>query len=352
MKSVHLQQNLEQHLQASGLRVSQPQLKNLALLSHGLAVSPNCHLSNLALGLPVAARRENLIQRLRRFLKRGELSWHRCYGRLVRHLFAHWQGQEVALVMDRTDIGQRLSILVLGVAYGKRLLPLKWRVLPFGGTGAAVQIKLLAQVKPHLPRDCRIHYYGDCEFRAIDLQRYLKGCEWHWHTGLKGDTYVTLADGTTCQLRTLVHQGERRYWQEVYITKALFGPVNLIADWSPNQDYARFWAVDLPANPTAWRRGRKRFWIEPTFRDWKSYGFDLEATQIEDVKRLEVLILGMAVTTLWMIHIGSWLTHHGYDAHLDRTHYPDYSLFRRGRDHVMRSRTMGWTIPVGFTVLH
>lgn len=147
-------------------------------------------------------------------------------------------------------------------------------------------------------------------------------------------------------------QGDRRYWQNVSITKSNFGPVNLIADWSPNQAYARFWSTDLPADPTAWRRGRKRFWIEPTFRDWKSYGFDLEATQITDRKRLEVLILGMAVTTLWMIHIGSWLTHYGYDSALDRTQHSDYSLFRLGRDRVIRSRTMCWSIPVGFTVLH
>lgn len=352
MKSVHLQQNLEQHLKEIGLKVSEPEMKRLALLSQSLAVSSNCHLSNLALGMPVEAKRENLIQRLRRFLKGGGLGWHRCYGLLVRHLFEHWQGQEVALVMDRTDIGQRVSILVLGAAYKKRLLPLSWRILPFGGTGAKVQIRLLEQVKPYLPKDCPIHYYGDCEFRSIDLQGYLKGCEWHWHTGLKGDTYVTFSDGTERQLRTLVQKGERHYWSEVYITKELFGPVNLIADWTSKQDFPHFWSVDLPADPSAWRRGRKRFWIEPTFRDWKSYGFDLESTQIKDDERLEVLILGMAITTLWMLHIGSWLTHYGRDHQLDRSRHPDYSLFRRGRDYVTRSRTMGWTVPVGFTVLH
>lgn len=352
MKSVHFQQNLEQHLREIGLKVSRPHLSNLALLSHALAVSPNCHLSNLALGIPVDAKRENLIQRLRRFLNRGALGWHHCYGQLVRHLFAHWQGREVTLVMDRTDLGQQLSILMLGVAYRKRLLPLNWRLLSFGGTGAQVQLGLLKQVAPYLPKQWRIHFYGDCEFRATSLQAYCRERHWHWHAGLKGDTYVTLTDGSEWQLRDLVKQGDRRYWQNVSITKSNFGPVNLIADWSPNQAYARFWSTDLPADPTAWRRGRKRFWIEPTFRDWKSYGFDLEATQITDRKRLEVLILGMAVTTLWMIHIGSWLTHYGYDSALDRTQHSDYSLFRLGRDRVIRSRTMCWSIPVGFTVLH
>lgn len=353
MKSVHLQQKVEQELRRVGLKVSEAQLKNLALLSHALAVSNSCHLSELALGLPIAARRENLIQRLRRYLKGGEYGWQRCYGQLVRHLFAHWQGREVALVMDRTDIGQRLSILVVGAAYQKRLLPLNWRVLPFGGTGAAVQKALLRPLVPYLPKQCRIHFYGDCEFRATDLQGYCQQQQWHWQTGVKSDTYVTLTDGAECQLRELpLDKGERRFWQQVYLTKEHFGPVNLIADWSPNQDFPRFWSLDLPADPSAWRRGRKRFWIEPSFRDWKSYGFDLEASQLEDPQRLEVLLLGMAVTTLWMIHLGDWLTQHGDEAHLDRSRHPDYSLFRRGRDHVTRCRTMGWSIPVGFTGLH
>ncbi len=44
-------------------------LLNLALLVLGLAQSPNCHLSTLATVLPLDARRDNLIQRLRRWLK-------------------------------------------------------------------------------------------------------------------------------------------------------------------------------------------------------------------------------------------------------------------------------------------
>lgn len=62
MKSVHLQPKIEQELRAVGLKVSEPQGKNLALLSHALAVSSSCHLSELALGLPIDGRRKNLMQ--------------------------------------------------------------------------------------------------------------------------------------------------------------------------------------------------------------------------------------------------------------------------------------------------
>ena len=322
MNSLHLHHRLVQHLTALRLPLSQPQQTNLALGCQVLAVSPNCHLATLALGLPLPGQGENLIQRLRRDLKKEPLQSDRCYQPLVRYLFAHWTGQEVSLVMDRTDLEHRWSILTLGVAYGKRLVPLAWQVLPFGGTSADDQIKLLKRVQPHLPplSQVRVHFYGDREFRAVPLQQVCRQYHWHWQVGLKSDLYFCDQTGSWQPLRALALQsGQRRYL---------------------NQDSPRYWALDLPAEALAWRRGRKRFWIEPTFRDWKSYGFDLEQSQIDDPDRLQVLLLGIAWTTVWMLHIGDWLTRH------------DYSLFRLGRDYVQRALTMGWTIPVGFTVSH
>ena len=148
MQSVHLQRNLVQYLQETGMNLSKPQLTNLALWCQGLATSPDCHLTNVALGLPIPGQRTSLVQRLRRFLDHESLSWSRSYAPLVQHLMDNWHGREVALVMDRTDLGHSWSILTLGVAYRKRLLPLTWRILPFGGTGEEVQKRLLSQVAP------------------------------------------------------------------------------------------------------------------------------------------------------------------------------------------------------------
>ena len=116
MNSLHLHHQLVQHLTALHLPLSQPQQTNLALGCQVLAVSPNCHLATLALGLPLPGQGENLIQRLRRDLKKEALQSARCYQPLVRHLFAHWTGREVSLVMGRTDLEHRWSILTVGVA--------------------------------------------------------------------------------------------------------------------------------------------------------------------------------------------------------------------------------------------
>jgi hypothetical protein len=62
--------------------------------------------------------------------------------------------------------------------------------------------------------------------------------------------------------------------------------------------------------------------------------------------------LALAITTVWLIHIGDWLTQHGRRHWLEPSHKNDYSLFRLGRDHLQRARTLGCKVPVGFTVSH
>jgi hypothetical protein len=354
VNSLQLHRQLTQELASIGLKARPKQRANLALLCQTLAFSPNCHLATLALGLPLPGRRENLIQHLRRTLKNQQLQAAECYQPLVRHLFAHWPDHEINLVMDRTDLENRWSLLTLGVAHQKRLVPLAWGLLPFGGTSADEQATLLKRVQPALPptSQVRINFYGDCEFRAVPVQQLCQGFGWHWQVGLKSDLWFRSPAGEWQPLKALgLQPGQRRYLTGVDLTREhQFGPVNVIADWAPPQDTPRYWALDLPVDGHAWRRGRKRYWIEPTFRDWKSYGFDLERSQITDRSRLEVLLLGMAVTTVWLIHVGEQLQHSGQAYELVAKAQTDYSVFRLGRDYLQRCRTLDRTVPVGFTV--
>jgi hypothetical protein len=335
-----------------GVVAAKPELANLAFFCQALAFSPNAHLANLALNLPLDAQRENLIQRLRRFLKDDTLSPGSLYRPIRQYLFAHWTLHEVPLVMDRTDIEDRWSLLMLGAVYKKRLLPLCWQTLPYGSSSAAEQMALLWQVQKDLPKQVRVHFYGDCEFRAVEVQQLCRQFQWHYQVGIKSDTYFRRPNSVWQTLSSLgLKEGERGYLQGIYLSKQHeYGPLNVIADWTTQQESPQDWALDLEANGEAYRRGRKRYWIEPTFRDWKSYGFDLEASQIAERERLEVVLLGMAMTTVWMIHVGDWLIVNGAAALIAPAEKSDYSLFRLGRDYVQRCRVMNWRVPVGFAV--
>lgn len=330
------------------------QVRNQALITQALIYSPDCHLATLATRLPVPGQRDNLVQRIRRWLANQAVTQDRCYIPLVRRLFAQWSGAEVGLVLDRTDIENQWSILMLAIAFRHRALPLAWRVLPFGGTSAETQVTLLKQVQPCLPdpQQVRIMLYGDCEFRAVEVQRYCQAHHWHWQLGLKSDTLFRQATADWQPLRALAPtQGQRRYIQDVILTQRhAFGPVNLIADWTSEEDTPCYVVTDQRADRHAWRRGRKRFWIEPFFRDWKSYGFDLESSKLVHPRRLETLLLGMATATLWIVHIGQWLIRTGRRFWLEARHKQDYSIFRLGRDYAVCSQRVDWQLPIGFTV--
>jgi hypothetical protein len=319
-----------------------------------MAHSPNCHLATLANRLAVPGQRENLVQRIRRWLDNRAITQARCYMPLVYELFQTWSGVELGLVMDRTDLEDRWSVLLLGAAFRHRVLPLAWCVLPFGSTNAETQLALLKQVQPALPdpEQVRITFYGDCEFRAVSLQRYCQARGWGWHLGLKSDLLFRQEPGDWQALRSIaVPKGQRRYLSQVHLTRQhAFGPVNLIADWTSAEETPRYVVTNQPADRHAWRRGRKRFWIEPTFRDWKSYGFDLEKSKLTHSERIQTLLLTMAVTTLWMTHIGNWVDTTGRRPLLEASNKRDYSIFRRGRDYLTRAQTQDWPIPVGFSV--
>lgn len=351
MNSVCLTDRIAQGLRDVGLRASQPQLENLALLCQALAYSPDCHLANLALHVPRAGRRDSLTQRLQRWLKNERVAAADSYAPVMQRMLQTWTGSEICLVLDRTDLAADLSILLLGLAYRKRTLPLTWQVLRFGGTGAAEQVPLLARVQPYLPAGRPVCLLADNEFRSLELQAWCRDHGWHWQVGVRCELNFRTAATTWRPLRSLaLAPGERRYLQAVSLgVHEAFGPVNLIADWAPQQAGPHYWALDRPANGQAWRYGRKRYWIEPTFRDWKSAGFDLEASHMREPQRLERLLLAMTLTSLWLCHIAEWLQQSGRAAAFARRP-DDYSRLRLARDYLQRCQLLGGAIPVSFDV--
>jgi hypothetical protein len=345
-----LYRNLKTELRQRLPAANKSQVQNLALLTQALVFSDNCHLANLALQLPVAGQRDSLIQRLVRFLDNWRVSWRAHYLPLAADLLAHWPDQEINLVMDRTDIEREKSILLLALAFKHRALPLTWRVLSFGGTGERCQLALLEEVRPYLPTGKRVMFLGDSEFRAVGLQRYCRNQDWDWQVGLKSDTLFQQGEASWQPLNSVpIQQGQRHYLHHVTLTQSkAFPAVHLMVDWTHKGDNPRYVACNQPTNRFSWRRGRKRFWIEPTFRDWKSYGFDLESTHILDDHRLNRLLLAMSVATLWLIHLGHWLVVTQRDRWLVAPHRRDYSLFRLGRDYARRSQLRYWELPIRF----
>ena len=96
----------------------------------------------------------------------------------------------------------------------------------------------------------RVTLFADCEFRAVDLQKYCRKNQWHWQVGVKSDTYYRTEGGQWQLLSTLKpKKGGRLYLQNIYLTKGHdFGPVNLIVEWRAKEDHPRYIVLDQKAD--------------------------------------------------------------------------------------------------------
>ena len=95
-----------------------------------------------------------------------------------------------------------------------------------------------------------------------------------------------------------------------------------------------------------------RMRVESTFQDTKSRGWDLEASLIADLERLNRLLLALFVAMWWVIHLAASCIHHGQRARFDRHDRRDKSLFRLGclwlKDLLRRARNrsvLTWCLP-------
>ncbi|HXF61057.1 MAG TPA: hypothetical protein VNK95_05535 [Caldilineaceae bacterium] len=80
---------------------------------------------------------------------------------------------------------------------------------------------------------------------------------------------------------------------------------------------------------------------------------DLETLQTylnlnQDEKRIERLVLGVCLTFVWLIALGSWIVKHGLRHFVDHKSRRDKSYFRIGWDWLARCLRLGDPFPFRF----
>src|SRR5258708_6767751 len=106
---------------------------------------------------------------------------------------------------------------------------------------------------------------------------------------------------------------------------------HLSAVWDTGHKEAWFLISDLPAGRGRVREYARRMRVESTFQDGKSRGWNLEASLIEDLARLNRLLLALFLAMWWVSHLAASCIHHGKREQFDRHDRRDKSIFRLGQ---------------------
>ena len=152
----------------------QTRVRNFSWLLAGLFTSRSVHLSKIASKIPTTkATLPSAVRRMSRLLNNAAIRPREWYEPLARRLLecqARKLG-EIRLIVDGTKVGFNHQLLMVGLAYGKRALPMAWSWVRSekGHSSSYKQRALLGHVRRLVPDGARVSVVGDSEFGAVKV---------------------------------------------------------------------------------------------------------------------------------------------------------------------------------------
>ena len=315
------------------------QVAKLALFSYGVVLAENSQQMAIARKVVCGERVASAATRLRRFVKNEK--W------LVEQFFEEWSSailtrvntMRVYLLVDETKIKDRIAVMMVGIAFDSRCIPLVWycykanskKGYPRGGQSQLIAY-LLSLVQRGMPSGMKAVVMADrgigtspklCKqvnkqglyylFRITKQTKIIvNGQELTiYNQAKRGSSWS--ASGTVFKRRGRVPAHVRAIWDSCYGT-----PLLLVTN-----------ALGL----SGWEY-RRRNWQEQTFRDLKSGGWHWPRSYLERPDRMRRFLAILVVAYVWMISLGTHAVEQGRARPLIRDKAGkwrrQWSLFKEG----------------------
>ena len=315
------------------------QVENVALFSHGVIKAESCQQQQIARQVACGERVESAARRLRRFLDNEAFPLAAFFEEWTRWVVSSLPEGEVYLLVDETKLGDRIGVMVVGVAWEGRSIPLAWRsyrancaeAYPAEGQVKLIE-DLLKQVQKGIPTQRTVIVLAD---RGIgpspDLCRAIDAMGWCYLFRVTRKCKICTEQGDFT-IADMVQEGELWTASGKIFRKRGRLPAHAHAIWSVGYDEP--WAlVTNYANLTGYEYGYRN-WEEQGFRDLKSGGWQWGASRIRHPDHMDRLLVILVLAYAWILALGGLAVRAGrahplhvcQDGHRRR----HWSLFKEG----------------------
>ncbi len=322
---IELEEKLGKHLALNKARLS-----CLSLLVLSLIQEKTVNLVRLSLSFQGKAQAESHYRRLKRFFSEVNLD-EAVIARLILNFLP---SAPYIVCVDRTNwkFGKaNINILVIAIAHRGIAFPIVWSFLEKQANSSTEErIDLLKRflelVKPH---DIEF-FVADREFIGDTWFNYLDNRKVAFAIRLRNNSLVD----NWCKVFALFSHlpvGELKLLQQSY--QICNCSLQLSGMKLAHNDYAIIVTNRHPAK--AFIAYQKRWEIEMLFAALKKTGFDIEATHMTRLTKLNTLLSVLALTFVWAHRIGEWL-HDSKTKVLKRKAHRrrEKSFFRHGIDYL------------------
>ncbi|NJR12772.1 transposase [bacterium] len=333
------------------------QQQNVALFSYGVIQSQSCQQAAIARAVSCGEQVESTARRFRRWLDNTAVDLSAFFQDWSRWVVSQRTDDTVTLLVDETKLQDRIGVMMVGLAWQGRCLPLAWRVYransqpDYPAEGQVGMIRaLLEAVKAGIGPDYAVRVLAD---RGIgcspDLCRVVAGLGWHYLFRV------------TCQTKVVTDEGEYTIAQQVQPGEIWMQsgrvfkqrgrlPAHARALWGVGYDEP--WALVTNDARLTGHEYARRNWQEQSFRDLKSGGWHWGDSRLRCPQHVANLLIVLALSYTWMVALGSQAVAAGCAQPLVRrangTVRRLWSLFREGLRYFVQV-VQRHTVCLGFT---
>lgn len=299
-----------------------PQISGLATWSFGMVMTRSSSVTQVSnLIAKINAEPENTVrQRLKEWYKSGEakskkgnkrasVEVNECFSSLLEWIIdlLPQTTKELPIAIDATSIGQNFTVLSINVLYRRCAIPIAWKVVQGSEKGSWKPYwqKLFQSFKDIVPRKWKVIVSADRGLYADWLYKEIVALGWHPFLRINHQGQYRRGNSSLWQpLNSVVNTHYSSWSGQVTCFKT--NPINctLLARWDAG--YTDPWLILTDLKPVSadvsWYGFRS--WIECSYRDIKSDGWQWHKTRLRQPDRAERHWLAMAVAMLWMVTLG------------------------------------------------
>ncbi len=315
--------------------VHQGHVVTLAMMITGIVMSRKTQLSVMSEEIPVKEKIDSVEMRMRRLVKNERIDVETVYLPFAEQIVQALAHRSLVVVMDGSQVGRGHMVLMVGVVYKSRALPLAWVVYKGkkGHTTAERHINVLEKAKALLPEGVEVILLGDGEYDNTEMLEWVETqTTWRYVTRTGANLLIEYHGAWQKIIDFATKPEQLQMLHEIAFTQSGAFPTNLVIWWGKGYQAPIFLVSNLPNASQAARYYKRRFTIETFFSDQKSRGFHIHKSHLADAKRISCLLIAACLAYIWMIGLGLFTLSTGKQKLIDRPDRIDKSVFRLGLD--------------------